>query len=190
MQAMRNVNYETAMRDELAARSASSSAPSPATPEASQLTDDEADPVLDLADLVTRARTAVERDFKGNPVFAHALEMPTRLAKQLVQLARGGLALGMDRDEAMAVVAAWPPTPCPRCGCASSPTSPTTRTPHRRRGEAAPAPPQDRRPRLQELHLLELLTVDAIDSAGDPLDLQTGRGRRQGRPRKVGQKCQ
>ena len=54
---------------------------------------------------MTRARTPVERDYQGAPAWAHALEMPTRFAKQLVQLARGGLLLGMGREAALAVAA-------------------------------------------------------------------------------------
>jgi hypothetical protein len=53
------------------------------------------------ADLVTRARTAVERDYQGNVIDAHAPEMPTRFARQLQQIVRGGLALGMKRDRAL-----------------------------------------------------------------------------------------
>jgi hypothetical protein len=59
------------------------------------------DELYTVADLVTRARTAVERDFSGDPLFAHAAEMPTRFAKQLVQVFRGGMAIGMDRETAM-----------------------------------------------------------------------------------------
>jgi DNA-binding MarR family transcriptional regulator len=59
--------------------------------------------LLDIADLVTRCRTPVERDYQGNPIWAHALEAPTRFAKQLVGLARGGLSLGMSQEQAMAV---------------------------------------------------------------------------------------
>ena len=47
----------------------------------------------------------MERDYQGNPAWAHDLEMPTRYAKQLVQIARGGLLLGLSRDAAMAVAA-------------------------------------------------------------------------------------
>jgi hypothetical protein len=67
------------------------------------LTDAEVDGLLSLADLVTRARTATERDQSGTPLYAHALEMPTRFAKQLVQLVRGGMAVGMPRADAVAI---------------------------------------------------------------------------------------
>jgi hypothetical protein len=67
------------------------------------LTDDEVETLLGAANLVTLARTAVDYDGRGNVIDAHAPEMPTRFAKQLQQLVRGGLALGMERDEAMAL---------------------------------------------------------------------------------------
>src|SRR5690606_9997833 len=101
-QALRNVSREAAMRAEHAdvvGRLLASVDPSTDV----DLTDDEMDTLLDLADVVTRARTPVERDRSGAPLFAHALEMPTRFAKQLAQIARGGLALGMPRERAMDV---------------------------------------------------------------------------------------
>jgi hypothetical protein len=106
MRAMMNVSHEPAMRKELsAAVSGLLGAINVKAAAALALTEAEAAEVLDLADLVTRARTAVERDFNGAPLWAHALEMPTRLAKQLAQLGRGGLALGMTRAGAMDVIA-------------------------------------------------------------------------------------
>ena len=47
------------------------------------------------------ARSAVERDYRGDIVFAHDPEMPTRFAKQLVQLLRGAVAIGMTPADAM-----------------------------------------------------------------------------------------
>lgn len=108
LQAMINVGEERAMRDGLA------EAVRKLLEAAAARTDTEPEPgptragmesLLGLADLVTRARTPVERDYQGNPAFAHALEMPTRFAKQLVQLARGGLLLGLDHDTALRVAA-------------------------------------------------------------------------------------
>jgi hypothetical protein len=57
--------------------------------------------LVKMADIVTYARTAVERDYQGNIVNAHMPEMPTRFAKQLAQLVRGGVAIGMARVKAM-----------------------------------------------------------------------------------------
>ena len=60
-----------------------------------------ADRLLKVADLVTMARTAVERDYQGNVIDSHAPEMPTRFAKQLGQMVRGAVAIGMKREDAM-----------------------------------------------------------------------------------------
>jgi hypothetical protein len=43
----------------------------------------------------------VERDYQGNPTEAHAPEAPTRFTKQLLQVMRGGVAVGMDRKDAL-----------------------------------------------------------------------------------------
>src|SRR5262249_19108509 len=51
--------------------------------EAIDLTDEETERLLVAADIVTRARTGVEYDHRGDVVDAHAPEMPTRFAKQL-----------------------------------------------------------------------------------------------------------
>jgi hypothetical protein len=56
--------------------------------------------LLEIASLVTRARTAVEMDRHGNVEYAHAPEMPTRFLKQLVMLFRGALIAGMTYGEA------------------------------------------------------------------------------------------
>jgi hypothetical protein len=65
------------------------------------LTKDETEHLLAAADVVTLARTAVEYDGQGNVIDAHAPEMPTRYLRQLQQIVRGGIALGMDRGRAM-----------------------------------------------------------------------------------------
>ncbi len=108
LQSMANVGAEVTMRAHLSEVTgkllAGAAAYVAAEPEPG-LTDDEMGELLGLADLVTRARTPVERDYQGNPAWAHGLEMPTRFAKQLVQIARGGLLLGLDRETAMRVAA-------------------------------------------------------------------------------------
>jgi hypothetical protein len=53
------------------------------------------------ADVVTRCRTGVDFDYRGNVVDAHAPEMPTRFAKQLVQVMRGAIAVGLKRSPAL-----------------------------------------------------------------------------------------
>jgi hypothetical protein len=97
-QALRNVGKEVAMRKELAAITGSLLR----TIDTSLATLDESDmeTLLDAADLVTLSRTAVERDYRGDPIEAHAPEMPTRFAKQLGQIMRGSLAIGLHRDHA------------------------------------------------------------------------------------------
>ena len=57
--------------------------------------------LIKLANIVTWARTAVHRDYRGEVVDAHALEMPTRFSKQLTQLVRGSVAIGLSSEEAM-----------------------------------------------------------------------------------------
>lgn len=64
---------------------------------------DDLEALLAVADIVTRARTAVERDQRGDPIDSHALEMPTRFAKQLAQIVRGSLLLGASRERALAL---------------------------------------------------------------------------------------
>lgn len=100
-QALSNVNREEQMRAELSA--ATRSLFDAIRPERAVLTDADQNALLDIADLVTFARTAVERDYRGDVIDAHAPEMPTRFAKMLGQIVRGALALGMGRDDAVAV---------------------------------------------------------------------------------------
>ena len=57
--------------------------------------------MIKLANVVTWARTGVERDYKGAVVEAHAPEMLTRFGKQLGQVVRGAVSLGMPADIAM-----------------------------------------------------------------------------------------
>ena len=56
---------------------------------------------MKVADIVTMARTAVERDSRGEVINSHDPEMPTRFAKQLAQMLRGGAAIGMTPIDAM-----------------------------------------------------------------------------------------
>ena len=62
---------------------------------------------------MTLARTAVMRDYRGDVIDSHAPEAPTRFAKQLVQLLRGAIAIGVPPDDAMRLVR--------RCACDSIP---------------------------------------------------------------------
>lgn len=97
-QSVDNIGREVQMRAELAAavKAVLDNIGGPA-----ELTHAQTEDLRMMADLTCRARGAVERDFKGEPLYAHAPEMPTRLAKQLAQIVRGGVAIGMDSDAAM-----------------------------------------------------------------------------------------
>jgi hypothetical protein len=72
-----------------------------ASTEVGELGEEQEAHLVKLADIVTRVRTAVERDFKGEVIDAHAPEMPTRFAKQLTQIVRGGVAIGIPPEKAM-----------------------------------------------------------------------------------------
>lgn len=67
------------------------------------LTEAESERVLAAADVVTRARTGVEYDYRGDVIDAHAPEMPTRFAKQLAQVIRGAVAIGRTREDALSL---------------------------------------------------------------------------------------
>jgi hypothetical protein len=98
-QAIGNTGSEIQMRAELAQAVGGVIAGMDTTPITT--TAEEGDALLAAADLVTLARTAVERDYTGNVIDAHAPEMPTRFAKELVQIVRGAVAIGMDRHNAL-----------------------------------------------------------------------------------------
>ncbi|MFF4270147.1 hypothetical protein [Streptomyces sp. NPDC001536] len=159
LQALMNVDREVDMRDSMAdAVGQLLKGVDPAA--GTDLDMPEMEAILDLADLVTLARTAVERDYQGNVVQAHAPEMPTRFAKQLAQIVRGGIAIGKDRESARALAA--------RCAGDSMPPlrmrilADLLRNGQGLTGQVAkrtglPRKTADRV--LQELHLLGLLDV-------------------------------
>jgi hypothetical protein len=163
---MANVGSEVQMRSHLSEITgkllAGTAAYLSAEPEPG-LTEREMTSLLGLADLVTRARTPVERDYQGNPAFAHGLEMPTRFAKQLVQIARGGMLLGLDRETAMHVAArcchdSMPPLR--RVVLADVASHPDSFTPDVVDRVQIPKTTVDRT--LQELQMLGLLRVDHV----------------------------
>ncbi|MEU5345704.1 hypothetical protein AB0H18_33555 [Streptomyces sp. NPDC020766] len=160
LQALKNVSHEGAMRQELA-DSVAGLLKSVDGNSVIDLTDDEMGDLLDLADIVTMARTAVERDYQGNVAQAHAPEMPTRFTKQLAQIVRGGIVIGKGRADALAIAV--------RCAHDSMPPlrmkiladvldNPRSRTTDVGKRTAIPRKTADRA--LQELHLLGLLKVD------------------------------
>lgn len=102
LRAIGNTGSEKAMRKALAA--AVSDVVLGVDPAAAiDLTVEETHQLLAAANLVTKARTAVETDYGGNPIVANAPEMPTRFAKQLSQVVRGAVAIGVERGAAMAL---------------------------------------------------------------------------------------
>ena len=95
LRAVRNTGSEVAMRHELA-DAVAGLINSIDADNVYVLTDADEDAIVRAADLVTLARTGVEIDYRGEVVDAHAPEMPTRMAKQLTQIMRGAIAIGMD----------------------------------------------------------------------------------------------
>lgn len=166
LQSMANVGSETEMRSYLATvtgKLLATAADSLAGEAEPALDDAEMNELLGLADLVTRARTPVERDYQGNPAWAHGLEMPTRFAKQLVQIARGGVLLGLDRHTAMRVAARCchdTMPPLRRIVLADVAGHPHSFTPDVADRVQIPKTTVDRT--LQELQLLGLLEVQHI----------------------------
>lgn len=98
-QAIANTGNEIKMRAELAAAVAGVMVGMDMS--GVEVTEQERDALLAAADLVTLARTAVEFDYRRNVISSHAPEMPTRFAKQLAQVVRGSVALGMGRTDAL-----------------------------------------------------------------------------------------
>ncbi|RBY92950.1 bifunctional DNA primase/polymerase [Blastococcus sp. TF02A-30] len=154
--ALANVGSEVQMRAELA--EAAGGVLAQVRPGAARLTDADERELLGLADLVTLSRTAVERDGRGEVVDAHMPEAPTRFAKMLGQLVRGGLALGIDRADAMGLarrVARDSVPPLRLTLLADLLDVPNSTTAQVRKRVQKPRSTVDRA--LQELHVLGLL---------------------------------
>lgn len=162
-QAIGNTGREATMRRDLAAAVARVLAGMQA--QGVDVTLEETDILLDAADVVTRARTAVERDYRGDVIDAHAPEMPTRFAKQLTQIVRGSVAIGIDRTAALrlAIRCARDSMPPARLriidDISANPDSPTKDV---RKRLGLPRATVDRE--LQALNMLGVLTVDERDA--------------------------
>lgn len=165
-QAIGNTGEEPIMRAELAAAVAGVIAGMDTEPVT--ITEAETDVLLAAADLVTLARTGVEYDYRGDVIDAHAPEMPTRFAKQLTQIVRGAVALGMDRGEALRLAI--------RCARDSMPPlrlaiirdladHPHSSTSEVRRRIDKPRNTVDRQ--LQALHILGVVEVDEQEYSAD-----------------------
>jgi hypothetical protein len=101
-QAIRNTGKEAAMRKELA-DAVGGLMSTINTRKPYKLTDEDEEAIVKAAELVTLARTGVDLDYRGDVIDAHAPEMPTRLAKQLTQIMRGAVAIGMQSEAALAL---------------------------------------------------------------------------------------
>jgi hypothetical protein len=115
--------------------------------------------ILNAADIVTMGRTAVERDYQGEIINSHAAEMPTRFAKQLTQMVRGGVAVGMSPERALQLAL--------RCARDSIPPLrldilvDVAKNPHTRPGdvrERINKPWRTTKREMEALHMLGLLT--------------------------------
>ncbi len=125
------------------------------------LTPAETELLLTAADIVTLARTAVERDYRGDVIDCHAPEMPTRFAKQLAQVVRGAVAVGMSRGDArrLAIRCARDSTPPLRLEIIEDvAANPGTDTAAVRKRLNKPRATVDRE--LQALHMLGVLVCE------------------------------
>jgi len=158
-QAIANTGAEGTMRTELAQAVAAVLAAM--SPLAVTVSAQETDVLLAAADVVTLARTGVDYDYRGDVIDAHAPEMPTRFAKQLAQVVRGGVAIGMARPDALRLAI--------RCARDSMPplrlmilddlvAHPASSTAEVRTRLGKPRSTVDRQ--LQALHMLGVLQVD------------------------------
>jgi hypothetical protein len=75
------------------------------------------EPLILLADIVTRARSGVSRDYNANLLYIPEPEAPTRLTKQLAQLGAAMLEIGVGEAETWRLVrkAGWDSVPAVRC---------------------------------------------------------------------------
>ncbi len=158
--AIANTGGETGMRDELATLAAAviDAVNAEDPPE---LNETESERILTAADLVTLSRTAVDYDYRGDVIDAHAPEAPTRLGKQLAQVMRGAIAIGLTRESALrlAIRCARDSMPPLRLeiidDLAANPYSTTTDV---RKRVGRPRNTVDRQ--LQALHMLRVVEVD------------------------------
>jgi hypothetical protein len=176
LRAARNTGSETQMRKEMADAVAGLVANIDTTKDYALREEDE-NILVKAADLVTLARTGVAYDYRGDVIDAHAPEMPTRFVKQLTQIMRGGMAIGMDRLQARRLAI--------RCARDSMPPLRLTvlrdiaENPGSRVGEVRgrlqkPRATLDRT--LQTLHMLGLLTLEEEDEEDERENGKKGRG--------------
>jgi hypothetical protein len=82
------------------------------------LPDSFTEPLVSLSDIITRARSGVARDgYSRELQYLPQPEAPTRLTKQLAQLAAAALAIGVDAGDAWRLIrkVGWDSVPAVRC---------------------------------------------------------------------------
>ena len=99
-QSMQNVGHERQMRAELKA-AAKKVLDSIKPDQQFDISDEDADRILQATNIATMARSTVDFDYRGKVQYSHDPEAPTRLAKELIQLMRGAMAVGLDREDAL-----------------------------------------------------------------------------------------
>ncbi|MBR0714047.1 ArsR family transcriptional regulator [Bradyrhizobium liaoningense] len=157
LRAMRNTGSETAMRHDMA-EAVAGLVGNIDVDKPYCLTADDETKIVAAAELVTLARTGVETDYRGDVLDAHDPEAPTRLAKQLTQIMRGAMAIGMSHGNALRLVIRCARDSMPQlrlavlCDVAKHPDSPVIEI---RRRLQKPRTTIDRT--LQALHILGLL---------------------------------
>ena len=110
----------------------------------------------------------MERDYRGDVIDAHALEMPTRFAKQLAMLVRGAVAIGIPIEEAMnlAIRCARDSIPPLRCQILLHITD-HPRSQPREVHRGIERPRHTVRRELEALHMLRLLQCEEEDVEND-----------------------
>jgi hypothetical protein len=161
--AIGNTGHEVAMRAELADMVGGVLAT--VDPHAGvTVTEDELTRILDAANLVTLARTGVDYDYRGDVIDAHAPEAPTRFAKELTQILRGAVAIGVDRATALGLTLRSARDSMPPLRLAileDVAANPKSRTHDVRARLNKPRMTVDRQ--LQALHMLGLLDCDELE---------------------------
>jgi hypothetical protein len=66
-----------------------------------EIPEDDCDRILQATNIATMVRSAVDFDYRGKVAYSHDPETPTRLAKELIQLVLGAMAIGLGREAAM-----------------------------------------------------------------------------------------
>lgn len=100
-QAMENSGEEVRMRSEL--KGASKRVLDAASTQLVTIPPEDQERILAISNIVTMARSAVDFDYRGKVTYVHDPESPTRLTKELIQLMRGAIAIGLDHDAALAL---------------------------------------------------------------------------------------